>query len=96
MLRNTMSSTCFSSSAHNCAEAGFAYPSCAVKSLSFSGISLLVSVFAIIMGLCGKTVTAGSGLLYIINVPVLIVIINAVIIYLAVFKAQGQKAMNLY
>lgn len=97
MLRNTMSSTYCSASASNCAEAGRVRPSCAVKSLSVSGISLLVSVFLIIFGLCGKAVLTGGVLLYIIiNVPVLILIINAVIIYLSVLKAQEQKRVNLY
>ena len=92
MLRNTMSGKHCGSSAPYCAEAGFAYPSCAVKSLSFSGISLLVSVFAVIWGLCGNAVLSGGGLLFIINVPVLIAIIIAAIIYLTVLKAQEQNA----
>lgn len=87
MSGNTMSSAYCTASASNFAEAGHAYPSCAGKTLSFSGISLLVSVFLIIFGL----ILSGLGLIYIINVPVLIIIINAAIIYLDSGKAQGQN-----
>ena len=97
MSGNTMSSTYCSASASKCAEAGRVHPSCAVKNLSVSGISLLVSVFLIILGLCVKAVLTGSGRLYIIiNVPVLILIINAVIIYLSMLRGQEQKRVNLY
>lgn len=92
MLRTTMSSTYCTASASSFAEAGCAYPSCADKTLSVSGISLLVSVFLIIFGLCAQALLAGLGLIYIINVPVLIIIINAVIIYLDVLKTQEQNA----
>lgn len=96
MLSNTMSSTYCSACAYSFAQAGRAYPSCAVKSLSFAGISVLVSVFLIILGLCGKAMLTAGGLLYIIiNVPVLILIINIAIIYLSVLKAQEQKRVNL-
>lgn len=88
MLRNTMSKTYCSSSASGSAEAGFAYPSCANTGLSVSGISLLVSVFLIIFGLCAETILAGCALVYIINIPVLILIISAAIISLTVLNTQ--------
>ncbi len=92
MLRTTMSSTYCTASASSFAEAGRACPSCADKTLSVSGISLLVSVFIIICSLFAHAFLAGCGLIYIINVPVLIIIINAVIIYLSELKAQEQNA----
>lgn len=88
MLRKTMSRTYCCASAFSSAEAGFAYPSCANTGLSVSGISLLVSVFLIIFGLCAETIPAGRVLVYIINIPVLTLIISAVIISLTVFDAQ--------
>ena len=88
MLRNTMNRFYCSASASSSAEAGFSYSSCANTGLSVSGISLLVSVFLIIFGLCAETILAGCGLVYIIIVPVLILIISAVIISLTVFRAQ--------
>lgn len=90
MLRTTMSSAYCTASASSSAEAGRVYPSCA-DIISVSGISLLVSVFLIISGLCAGLILAGCGLIHTVNVPVLIIIINAVIIYLAVLKAQGQN-----
>lgn len=92
MSRATMSSTYCGASASSCAEASCAYPSCADKTLSISGISLLVSVFLIILGLCANAWLLEYGLIYIIIVPVLILIINAAIIYLAISKAQEQSA----
>lgn len=88
MLRNTMSKFYCSASASSSAEAGFSCPSCANTGLSISGISLLVSVFLIIFGLCAETILAGCGLVYIINVPVLLLIISAAIISLTVFRTQ--------
>ena len=96
MLESKMSSKHCASSASEYAEAGFAYPSCAAaKDLSFTGISLLVSVFAVfavIRGLCGEAAPVGGGLLLIITVPVLIAITGVAIIYTAVFDAQRQNA----
>ena len=88
MLRNTMNRFSCSASASSSAEAGFAYPSCANTGLSISGISLLVSVFLIIFGLCAETILAGCGLVYIIIVPVLTLMISAVIISLTEFNTQ--------
>lgn len=88
MLRNTMSKSYCSASASSSAEAGFAYPSCTGTGLSISGISLLVSVFLIIFGLCAETILAGRGLVYIIIIPVLTLIISQAIITLTVSSAQ--------
>ncbi len=88
MLRNTMNKSYCSASASSSAEAGFSYPSCANTGLSISGISLLVSVFLIIFGLCAETVLTGCGLVYIIIVPVLALIISEVILSLTVSDAQ--------
>lgn len=92
MSINTMSSSYCMASASSSAEAGRVCPSCAFKTLSASGISLLVSVFLIIFGLCAGAILTGCGLIYIINVPVLIIIINTVIISLHILKAQEQSA----
>ncbi len=88
MFRNTMSKT-YSSASASGAEAGFACPSCADNSLSVPGISLLVSVFLVFIGLCAGAILAGCGLIYIIIVPVLMLIINAETISLTVSGAQG-------
>ena len=90
MLRNTMNKSYCTTSASSSAEAGFAYPSCAGTRLSISGISLLVSVFLIIFALCAETILAGCGLVYIINVPVLILAVTAAIISLTVFSPPAQ------
>ncbi len=92
MMKAAMRESYCAASAFSCAEAGCSCPSCAGSTLSVSGISLLVSVFLIICGLCAKARLAGCGLIYIIIVPVLILIINAAIIYLSVLKAQEQSA----
>ncbi len=87
MLRNTMNKSYCSASASSSAEAGFPYPSCADTGLSISGISLLVSVFLIIFGLCAETILAGCGLVYII-IPALTLIISQAVISLTVTNAQ--------
>lgn len=96
MFRNTMSSAYCTASASSSAEAGMTRPSCADKTPSASGISLLVSVFLVIFGLCAAIILTGCGLvsilISIITVPVLILIINAVIITPGVLKAQEQNA----